>query len=136
MKMTPYLMFDGRCESAFRFYADCLGGRIESLVRYADAPPDGQLPHAVPERVMHMRLEVEDWVLMGSDTPSGGGQPAGGILLNLAVESPARAEAVFAALGEGGEVRMPLQATFWAERFGMLVDRFGIPWMVGCETAD
>ncbi|RTR02897.1 VOC family protein [Halomonas nitroreducens] len=133
MTMTPYLMLDGCCESAFRFYADCLGGRIGALMRYAEAPPDAQLPHADPERVMHVRLEVADWVLMGSDTPAGGTAPAGGVWLNLAVESPERAEAVFAALGQAGEVQMPLQETFWAERFGMLVDRFGIPWMVSCE---
>jgi PhnB protein len=82
---------------------------------------------------MHVRLEVGDSVLMGSDAPPDRYKPPQGFSVNIAVEKPEEAERIFHALAEGGNVGMPLQQTFWAARFGMVVDRFGIPWMVNCE---
>ena len=136
MKINPYLMFDGQCEAAFRFYAQCLGGTVAMLSRYSEMP-ESESECAVPvdcgDKIMHARLEVGDQVLMGSDSlPEHHHEGVKGCSVTLNVESIAKAERVFQALAENGTVQMPLEKTFWATRFGMLVDRFGVPWMVNC----
>ncbi len=127
MQLSPYLVFDGKCREAFQFYEQCLGGSIVTMMRYADAPPGGPPPWS-EEGIMHASLTFDGQTLMGSDGPTDGTPRS----THLAVETmdPERAEQVFSALGEGGSIRMPMQETFWAERFGMLTDRFGVPWMV------
>lgn len=139
MKINPYLMFDGQCEAAFTFYAQCLGGTVAMLARYSEMPEsEGESQCAVPveygDKIMHARLEVGDQVLMGSDTQPGfPHEGVKGCSMSLNVDSIAEAERVFQALAENGTVQMALEQTFWAVRFGMLVDRFGVPWMVNCE---
>ena len=138
MKINAYLMFDGQCEAAFNFYAECLGGKLERLMRYAEAPDNacGELPAEYQQRVMHACLSVGDQLLMASDNaPPYVYEGIKGCSISLNVDSIAEAERLFAALAERGEVQMPLQETFWAARFGMLTDQFGVSWMVNCEPA-
>lgn len=133
MQMTPYLNFDGQCEEAFRFYARVLGGTIETMQTHGDSPIAEHVPPHWHDRILHARLVVGDAVLMGSDMPPDEEATPRGMAVSLQVPDAAEADRIFSALAEGGSVRMPLDKTFWAERFGMLVDRFGIPWMVGTE---
>jgi PhnB protein len=135
MQVNPYLIFDGQCETAFTFYERCLGGTIAALLTYGESPMADRTPSEGRGKIMHARLVVGDTVLMGSDAPPGRYEKPQGISVTLGVDEPGEAERIFNALAEGGSVGMPLQETFWALRFGMVVDRFGIPWMINCEGA-
>lgn len=138
MKINAYLMFDGQCEAAFNFYAECLGGKLERLMRYAEAPDNacGELPADYQQRIMHACLTVGDQLLMASDSaPPYVYEGIKGCSISLNVDSVAEAERLFSALATRGEVQMPMQQTFWATRFGMLIDQFGVSWMVNCEPA-
>lgn len=132
MRLNPYLTFDGRCEEAFRFYAECLGGEIVAMFRHRDTPAAEAVPADWTDKIMHAHLVVGDQVLQGSDAPPEHQEPIGGFSVTVDVEDPAEAERIFHALAEGGTVRMPMEETFWATRFGMVTDRFGVPWMVNC----
>ena len=130
MQTNTYLFFDGQCADAFAFYASCLDGTVEALLPYGDHPDCGQLTGADRDRIMHACLSVGSLTFMGSDSPPGQGETPRGFAVNLSFDDNARAEEVFKRLAQGGRVTMPLAPTFWAEQFGMLVDRFGIPWMI------
>jgi PhnB protein len=136
MQLNPYLFFHGQCKAAFEFYAKVLGGKIEAMMPHEGTPA---AEHVSPEwrgKIMHARLLVGDKVLMGSDAPPERSDGAmQGFSVTLGIDSPAEAERIFQALAENGTVRMPIQETFWAARFGMLTDRFGTPWMINCEKA-
>jgi PhnB protein len=134
MQLNPYLTFDGRCEQAFKFYAKVLGGNIVAMIPHEGTPAATHVPAEWRSKIMHARLMVGDKVLMGSDAPPDrydGGMK--GFSVTLGIDEPKEAERVFHALADKGSVRMPIQETFWAERFGMLVDQFGTPWMINCE---
>lgn len=133
MQLNPYLTFGGTCEAAFRFYEQALGGRVVAMMTYADTPMAEQTPPDMRGKIVHARLVVGDAVLMGSDAPAGRHETMQGFSVTLGIDEPEEAERVFAALSAGGTITMPLQETFWARRFGMLVDRFGTPWMINCE---
>ncbi|HEX2150693.1 MAG TPA: glyoxalase/bleomycin resistance/extradiol dioxygenase family protein [Stellaceae bacterium] len=133
MQLNPYLTFDGQCEAAFRFYEQVLGGTIVAMMTFADMPMAEQMPPEMSGKIAHVRLLVGDAVLMGSDAPSGRVEKMQGFSVTLTIDEPAEAERVFETLASGGTVTMPIQETFWAHRFGMLVDRFGTPWMINCE---
>ena len=133
MQLNPYLHFSDKCEAAFKFYEKCLGGKIEALLPYAGSPGEGQVPANWKDRIMHACLVADGAVLMGCDAPPDRQQKPQGISVTLNVKEPERAEKIFAALSEKANVTMPIQKTFWSARFGMLVDQFGIPWMVNCE---
>ncbi|GEK46956.1 VOC family protein [Halomonas pacifica] len=136
MLLNAYLIFDGDCRAAFEFYRRCLGGEIVAMHTYGEAPAEEAMPAAVRDKIMHARLVVDGQVLMGSDnTPECPAPYEGikGVSLTLGVDTPEEAERRFDALADNGTLRMPLQETFWAERFGMLVDRFGVAWMINCE---
>ena len=134
MQMNPYLGFDGKCEAAFKFYEKVFGGKIVMMMKYGDGPMAGKTPPEMKDHVMHARMTVGDGVLlMGSDAPPQMYEPMKGMSVSVGIDKPADADRVFAALAEGGTVRMPIQETFWAQRFGMLTDRFGTPWMINCE---
>jgi PhnB protein len=132
MKITPYLQFNGTCAEAFRFYEQCLGGRLVMMMKAGESPMAAQMPPERHDAIMHARIAVGDQLLMGSDAMQSPVAPAG-FHVTLGFDDPAEADRVFAALSDGGAVQMPIQETFWALRFGMLVDRFGTPWMVNCE---
>jgi PhnB protein len=134
VQLNPYLFFNGTCEAAFKFYERCLGGKIEAMILHESTPAADQVPHAWRSKILHARLAVTDFVLMGSDAPPGHFEKPQGFSVSINVDRPADAERIFKELSENGTVQMPLAKTFWAERFGMFVDRFGIPWMVNCEA--
>lgn len=128
MQLTPYLIFNGQCEEALKFYAKTLGGDIQGLSRYKDAPGENSMGMD-GEKVMHSQLAVDGNVLlMASDGP-GGGSDSGMAFLSLNFTDAGRIQNVFASLSDGGTVIMPLQDTFWGATFGMLKDQFGIKWM-------
>jgi PhnB protein len=131
MQFTPYLNFNGDCEAAFRFYHRVLGGKLE-MQTHGESPIAGEVPPTWHSRILHARLVVGDAVLMASDSPPEMYQPPQGLYVSIGVQDVADAERIFQALAEGGNVMMPIAPTFWAERFGMLVDRYGIPWMINC----
>jgi len=133
MQLNPYLTFNGQCAAAFKFYERCLGGKIEMMLTHGESPMANQVPAEWRNKVMHARLVLGDHLLMGSDAPPEHYEPAKGFSVSFSVDDPKDAERIFNALAEKGTVRMPLQQTFWAVRFGMLVDQFGIPWMINCE---
>lgn len=133
MEINPYLLFNGNCEEAFKYYERCLGGKIEAMLPHAGTPAEKHVPAEWRNKILHARMTVNGQALMGSDAPPGRQENFGGFSVSINVSGAPEAERVFAALAEGGQVRMPIQETFWALRFGMLVDRFGVPWMVNCE---
>ena len=135
MRIDAYLMFNGNCEEAFRFYEKVLDGRIEAMFPHEGTPAE---EHVAPEwrkKIMHACLVIDDAMLMASDAPPQFKQDMSGFSVSLRIDDPARAERVFNALSEKGAVKMPFQQTFWAHRFGMLTDQFGVPWMINCEKA-
>jgi PhnB protein len=136
MQMNPYLSFRGECEAAFRFYAECLDGKLGEIFRYAGSPMADQVPADWQNKVMHGSLAIGDQVLMGGDVVPDRYERPQGVSLSLQIKSAAQAERIFNLLANEGTVVMPLEKTFWAERFGMLVDRFGIPWLINCEGSD
>jgi len=135
MKLNAYLLFNGNCEEAFKFYEKCLGGKIEAMLPHAGTPAEQQAPPEWRSKILHACLKVGDQMLMASDCPPDSYHTPEGFSVSLMIEDPAEAERLFHALEEGGNVTMPIQKTFWSARFGMLVDRFGIPWMVNCTQA-
>lgn len=136
MQMTPYLSFKGDCEAAFKLYEQGLGGQLGAIFRYAGSPAANQVPADWSDKIMHGSLTLGGQVLMGADIAPDRYEAPKGFSLSLQVESTADAERIFHELAKGGRIVMPLEKTFWAERFGMLVDRFGIPWMINCEVPD
>ena len=133
MQIHPYLAFNGDCAEAFAFYEKALGGKITMKMTNGESPMADQTPPDQRNRIMHVRLEAGNAVLMGADAPPHYHQKPAGFCVSLDVAAPAEAERIFKALGEGGKVNMPMAETFWAQRFGMLIDRFGQPWMVNCS---
>jgi PhnB protein len=134
MKISPYLIFNGDCRAAFTFYQQCLQAQLEAMMTFGETPAAEHVPKEHHNLIIHTCLKVGDQMLMASDTTPDRPTPGmSGCSISLNVDSIAEAERVFNALAEGGKVEMPLQATFWAARFGMLVDRFGVAWMINCE---
>ncbi len=134
MKFTPYLNFNGQCEEAFQFYERVFAGKITFKMTYGESPmPAEQTPPGWGTKMMHMTLTVGDQILQGADAPGDHFQKPQGFSIALSVPDAAQAEQIFAALAEGGKIGMAIQQTFWAKRFGMVTDRFGIPWMINCE---
>jgi PhnB protein len=133
MKMNPYLNFNGQCAEAFKLYEQALGGKIEMMSTFGESPMAEHTPPEFHSRVMHVRMTVGDTVLMGSDSPPEHFEKPQGISIAIHVDDPEKADRIFDALAEGGTVTMALEQTFWARRFGMLVDRFGISWMINVE---
>ena len=133
LRLNPYLNFNGNCRIAFEFYEKVLGGRIENLMTFGESPMCSEVPKELHHRVIHVRLNLGNAVLMGSDAPPHRFQPNQGIANNLQVPDPAEAERIFNALADNGTIVMPLATTFWARRFGALTDQFGIQWMINCE---
>lgn len=135
MELNPYLMFSGNCEEAFKFYERVFGGKIGVIHRYSGMPAGAgnPMPPDWKDKIMHVRLIVDGQTLMGSDAPPDRAQKPAGFSVSLSLTDIARAERIFRALAENGKVGMEFQQTFWAERFGMVVDKFGVPWMINCE---
>ena len=133
MYVQPYLFFDGRCEEAVEFYRRALGAEVTMLMRFKDSPDPDMCPEnsrVSGDKVMHMSLRIGETTLLASDGRCLGQPNFQGFSLSLTAPDDAEAERLFAALGDGGQVQMPMTKTFFASRFGMLADRFGVSWMV------
>ena len=128
MKVSTYLNFAGDCAEAFRFYEQHLGGRIQMMMTHGEAPAPAPVGPEWSDKVLHARIAIGEGELTGADIPHC--QPMRSAYVTLEVESDREAERIFAALATGGEVFMPIQETFFATRFAMLRDRFGISWMI------
>jgi PhnB protein len=135
MQIQPYLFFEGRCDEAIEFYRSAVGAEVQMSMRFKDAPPEEQakMEPVSADKIMHACLKIGDSSVMMSDGRCGGTATFAGFSLALAVKSDAEAAQAFKALGEGGQVVMPLAKTFFASQFGMLMDRFGVTWMVMFE---
>ena len=133
MEISTYVSFNGDCEAAFKFYEEVLGAKHGLLFRYADSPMTDVLPEGWGTKIMHGSVRIGAILLEGADAPPERYLKPQGFSLSLNVANADEAERVFERLGDGGEVRYPIAKTFWSERFGMVVDRFGIPWMISCE---
>jgi PhnB protein len=133
LQISPYLNFNGNCAEAMRFYAEVLRGKDLRVMTFRDSPTAEQMASSEKDMVIHARFRVGDFTIMGSDAPGGRYNKPQGHAVCISADTPEEAERVFKALSEGGDVGMPIAETFWAQRFGMVTDRFGTPWMVNCE---
>jgi PhnB protein len=137
MLVQPYLFFEGRCEEAIAFYQRTLGAEVTMLMRFKDSPeppPPGMVPPGSEDKVMHASLRIGETTVMASDGRCAGQPRFGGISLSLSVPDAAEADRLFAALGGGGQVQMPIGRTFFSPRFGIVADRFGVSWMIVAES--
>lgn len=134
MQLQAYFNFDGNCREAFEFYHQCLGGEITAMMTWREGPHADEATPEMLDSIMHASLDLGGGhVLMGSDsTPRYPYAGVTGASVTVSMDDPEEAERVFAALAEGGRITMPLDETFWAQRFGVATDRFGVPWMVNC----
>ena len=133
MLIQPYLFFDGRCEEAIEFYRSKLGAEVTMLMRFKDSPEPhqpGMIPPGAENKVMHANLRIGNTAVMASDGRCEGQPSFKGFSLSINAANDAEADRLFTALGDGGQVQMPLTKTFFASRFGMVADRFGVSWMV------
>jgi PhnB protein len=135
VQLYPNLTFNGQCEAAFKFYEECLHGKAIFMMTYGDMPMDLQTPSDWRKKIGHATFALADFRFSGSDALPGQYQKPQGFSLQFNLSDPAEAERIFKALAENGTVQMPLQETFWAFLFGVLVDQFGIPWIINCEKA-
>jgi PhnB protein len=129
MEFHAYVFFSGTCRAAFTRYQEVFGGEL-NLLTNGDLPEADRMPDTPEDLVMHAALKVGDGLLMGSDDPTGDGGPKLGVMVHAGLASVDEARKAFDALAEGGEVQMPMEATFWTPAFGMVVDRFGLPWQI------
>lgn len=136
MKFNTYLAFNGNCREALQFYAQLFGGKITAMMSFGESPARDEVPAAAHAAIMHGCVEMDGGTLMGTDaTPDHPYPGVQGAHVVINVDEAVEAERLFAALSQGGRVDMPIGKTFWAERYGMTVDRFGVPWMVNCSPA-
>jgi PhnB protein len=133
MKSNPYLMFNGQCDAAFKFYEKHLGGKTVFRLTNGESPAAKETPPERQHQVLHARFEVGGTIIMASDAPPERYDKPQGFFVSLDIKTPEEAERIFKALSENGKILMPIGETFWAYRFGMLVDQFDIPWMINCE---
>jgi PhnB protein len=133
MKIETYIFFTDQCAQAMRFYEKVLGGKIEAMMTYGDSPAGPHNPPEMAHKVIHARLTVGNAVLMASDGPEA--ETRKGFAVTLQVDTIAEADKLFNALSEGATITMPIGETFFSKRFGMLTDKFGVPWMVNCVQA-
>ena len=131
MRLNPHLTFNGDCEAAFGFYEKCLGGKA-MMMRYEDTPLARTVPPDWQRKILHTTLTVDDSLLQGADVLPDQYKKPQGFFVMLNVPAAQQAERIFRTLSENGSIEMPLQETFWALRFGMLTDQFGIPWAINC----
>lgn len=134
MQISPYLMFNGNCEEAMTFYEKALGGKLE-LIRHEGTPAAEHVPPEWRNKILHASLKIGNSSLLASDAPPGNFHPAQGVFVTLYFTDPGEGERVWNALSPDGNVVMAFGETFWASRFGMVIDRFGTPWMINCERA-
>ncbi len=133
MRLNPHLSFNGQCRAAFEYYEKFIGGKITFIMTWGDSPMAAETAPALREKIMHVSLALGNDLLTGGDSPAELYQAPQGNYVLLSVDEPGEADRIFKALAENGTVQMPIQETFWAQRYGMLVDQFGTPWMINCS---
>ena len=135
MKLIPCLSiaFDGQCETAFKLYEQCFDGSITFMMTWGESPAAADAPAGWDAKIYHATLKIGDTAINGGDPLPGQYERPRGFSVILQMDDPDAAERVFQALAENGSIGMPLQETFWAGRFGVVVDRFGISWTINCE---
>lgn len=138
MVVQPYLYFYGRCDEALSFYEQALGAEVTFKMRHKEAPAEHAVRGEAGERIMHASFKVGHTTLMATDgMPGGTAAPSySGFSISVSLDSVAKGEKIFNALAQGGEVGLPWQSTFWAKGFGMVTDKFGVPWMVNVENKE
>lgn len=134
MKLEPAFQFNGDCAEAMSFYAALFGGLIETAVTWGQSPVSASVPHGYEDKLMHSSVRFDDHQIMGSDALPGRYVPGSAVTISIAITAVDEGQRIFDALADGGKVLMPFQKMFWAEGFGQVTDRFGIPWMVNCEV--
>ncbi len=132
MQLNPYLLYNGDCEAAFKFYEKALGGKIEAMLTHEGTPAAGQVPETFRNKILHARMTFNGQVLMASDAPPDRYEKPKGFSVTIGLTDIDEAERIYKALSAKATIQMPLQQTFWASRFAMFVDQFGIPWMINC----
>jgi PhnB protein len=132
MRLNPHVTFDGQCEAAFKFYEKRLGGKIVMMMTYGDSPLSDQMPPDWRGKILHATFAWGGHILQGADAPPERYQKPQGFSIMLNIGDAAEADRIFQALADKGAVQVPVQETFWARRFGVLVDQFGMPWMINC----
>jgi PhnB protein len=130
MQVQPYLFFDGRCEEAIEFYKKTIGAQVEMLMRFKESPDQSMITPGSENKVMHSCFRIGDTAVMASDGRCTGKPSFQGFSLSLNAKDEAEADKLFNALGDGGQVQMPLAKTFFSPRFGMVADKFGVGWMI------
>lgn len=135
MKVQSYISFNGRCEEALEFYKKSVGAEVTALMRWKESP-DKEMkgPSGFEEKIMHANFRIGETQLMADDGMGDKTAEFKGMSLAIDAADDAEAKRVFTALGEGGNVTMPLMKTFWTSSFGMLTDKFGLPWMVNVQS--
>jgi PhnB protein len=141
MLVQPYLFFEGRCEEALNFYRDALGARVEMMMRFKDNPEPGASPGegcaggpVDGDKIMHASVRIGDSLVMASDGMASGTPQFQGISLSISARDKAECQRLFQALSDGGQVQVPLTATFFSPLFGIVADRFGVSWMLVVDT--
>ncbi len=134
MRLNPYLTFNGDCEAAFKLYERVTGGKITAMMPHEGTPVAAHMPPEWQKKIIHARLEIGEDSLMGSDAPPDRYNTPQGYSVTLRVDTPEQAEKVFKGLSDGATIKMPMDKTFFALKFGMLVDKFGTHWMILCEN--
>ena len=136
MKVQAYIAFGGRCEEAMAFYKMCMGAQVTTLLRWKESPDAAmKAPPGYEEKIMNASFRIGETELMADDGTGETQVEFKGMTLAIEVADDAEAQRVFAALGQGGNIKMPLMKTFWSTSFGMLTDKFGVPWMVNVAAA-
>jgi PhnB protein len=133
MQVQAYLNFDGRCEEAVNFYKKAVGAQVDTLLRMKESPEPpmpGMVPPGAENKVLHTAFRIGESTVMASDCACSGQTKFEGFSLSITARDQAEADRLFAALSDGGEVRMPLTKTFFSPAFGVVADRFGVSWMV------
>ncbi|HEY8187424.1 MAG TPA: VOC family protein [Pyrinomonadaceae bacterium] len=130
MQLNTSLNFNGQCRAAFKFYEQCLGGKIQTMMTWGESPMADHVPAEWRDKIIHTYLIVGDGALLGSDAPPDRFEKPQGFAVTIQMNDVAEGERIFRAMSENGKVVMPFAKTFWSPGFGICVDQFGIPWMV------
>lgn len=133
MKAQIYLNFNGTCATAFKFYETTFNGKIEFMQTFGETPAAEHMPPEAQNLIMHASMKIGESEIMGSDAPGDSYEKPQGISVFLNLDTPEEADRIFAALAQGGTIQMPIEKTFWAQRFGMVTDQFGTPWMINYD---
>jgi PhnB protein len=133
MRFSTHLTFNGQCRDAFDFYARVLNAKIITMLTFGESPLASEVPPDWHAKILHATLECGAFALLGSDAFPNGYVSPRGFSVTLSVDTYHHTKVIFDSLAVGGNIQLPLRKTFWSGGFGMVIDRFGIPWEINCE---